>query len=163
MSLLASLAPTLYIQVSAERLHLRNARTGESVSEPPLLALGRDGGKIVAAGAAAEAVARSNPGIEVVRPFGHPRSLVSDYTAGEQLLRHFVHKLKPRSLLAVSPRIVLHLMGEPAGGFTQVERRAFREMALSTGASEVVLWEGRPLTDQDLLSGTFPPSGRVLS
>jgi rod shape-determining protein MreB len=51
----------------------------------------------------------------------------------------------------LTPRVVIHPLGNPAGGFTQIERRAFREMALGAGASIVHVWTGRPLTDQELL------------
>ena len=66
-------------------------------------------------------------------------------------------------MLAVSPRVVMHPLGDPAGGFTQVEIRAFHEMALGAGASDVRVWQGRALTDQELLSRTFPADGQVLS
>jgi len=57
----------------------------------------------------------------------------------------------------------MHPMGDPAGGFTQVEIRALHEMALGAGASQVKVWQGRPLTDQELMSRQFPSDGRVLS
>jgi rod shape-determining protein MreB len=57
----------------------------------------------------------------------------------------------------------MHLLGNPAGGFTQVEIRAFHEMAIGAGAGEVKVWQGRALTDQELLSGTFPADGKLLS
>ncbi len=61
--LLSSLVPTVYIQLSPERITLRNAKTGETLSEVPRIA--------VATGA------------DAINPFAHPRSLVSDFTAGE--------------------------------------------------------------------------------
>ena len=57
----------------------------------------------------------------------------------------------------------LHPQGDPAGGFTQVEIRAFHEMALGAGASEAVVWQGRSLTDQELLARDFPSGGQRLS
>ena len=45
----------------------------------------------------------------------------------------------------------MHPLGTPAGGFTQIERRALRELALGAGASTVFLKEGEPLTDEELL------------
>ena len=78
-----------------------------------------------------------------MNPFAHSRSLVSDFTVAEQLIKVFVRRLLGRHLLTPSPRIVIHLLGDPESGFTQVERRAFREMALGAGASSVVVWSGR--------------------
>ncbi len=71
--------------------------------------------------------------------------------------------MQGRSLLAIAPRIVLHPQGSPAGGFTQIEVRALHEMALGAGASRVVVWQGRALTDQELLAREFPANGQVLS
>jgi len=94
----------------------------------------------------------------VVNPFAHPRTLVSDFTVAEQLLKYqLLRVLKPR-FWRPSPCVVMHPMGKADGGYTQVERRAFREMALGAGASQVFLWIGRPLTDAELLARK-PPSG----
>ena len=101
----------------------------------------------------------SDPSVEIVNPFGHPRSLVSDFTVGEQLLKAVFRRVNGSSLLSVAPRVVMHPLGDPAG----VEVRAFHEMALAAGASEVKVWQGRSPNDQELLSGTFLSEGKVLS
>lgn len=155
----SSLQPIVYVQVSPERLTLRNLKTGVSISEVPELAISaRPKPKILAVGPQAR-VAAASERAEVVNPFAHPRSLVSDFTVAEQLLKHQLRRVSANSLLSVSPCVVIHPLGSPAGGFTQVERRAFREMALGAGASEVHVWTGRPLTDQEVLSRKPPSSG----
>lgn len=163
--LLWRLAPIVYVQLSPQRLAVRNARTGQAISEPPEVAIAHGKpARMVAAGAQARAAALTTSGeMEVVNPFAHPRSLVSDFTVGEQLLRVFMRRLLPRSWLRPAPIVVMHPLGEPEGGFTQVEIRAFRELALGMGASQAIVWEGAPLTDQELLAGRFPATGRVLS
>ena len=102
-----------------------------------------------------------NPSVKIINPFAHPRTLVSDFTVAEQLLKIMVSRLLGSSLFAVSPKVILHPLGDPAGGFTQVELRAFREMAHGAGASQVVVWTGRVLTDQEILSGVYPKEGSV--
>lgn len=160
--MLSAFLPLIYIQVSPDRLSIRDVKTGQAISEIPEVAIARKP-KATIVGVGAEARAHnSEASVEIVNPFSHPRSLVSDFTVGEQLLKEFVRRLRGRSLFALSPKIVLHPQGNPAGGFTQVEVRAFREMALGVGASQVVVWQGRGLTDQELLSGKFPPDGQVL-
>ncbi len=141
--LLSRLVPTVYVQLSPERITLRNAKTGQTLSEVPRIA--------VEAGAAA------------INPFAHPRSLVSDFTAGETLLKALLRKLLPGSLFTASPRVVLHPLGDPAGGFTQIEVRALQEMARGAGASEVIVWQGRNLTDQELRDREFPSDGKQLT
>lgn len=160
--MLSAFKPTIYIQVSPERLTVRNAKTGETISELPEVAIAQ-GAKPKIVGVGAEARSRQSLSVEVVNPFAHPRSLVSDFTVGEQLLKAFLRRLRTNSIFAPAPRVVLHPQGDPAGGFTQIEIRAFHEMALGAGASEAVVWQGRSLTDQELLARDFPSGGQRLS
>src|SRR4051812_10058851 len=126
--------PVLYVQVSPKLLTARNVRNQNSISEIPEVAIDQ-GPKahIVAVGAEAKKW-KGKPNMLVVNPFSHPRSMVSDFTVAEQLLKAFVRKALGSSLVQLSPKMVIHPLGEPAGGFTQVEYRAFREMAISAGA-----------------------------
>jgi rod shape-determining protein MreB len=161
--MLSAFKPIMYVQVSPERLVVRNAKTGQSIAEPPEVAIAYGSkAKIVGVGSGAR-MHQSTASVKVVNPFGHPRSLVSDFTIGEQLLKAFLRRMQGRSVFAVAPKVVLHPQGNPAGGFTQVELRAFHEMALGAGASEVVVWRGRNLTDEELVSGRFPSEGQLLS
>lgn len=151
--MLSALSPLLYVKVAPDRLTVRNVRTGAEISEVPEIAIGKAGKKavILAAGAQARA-AVSTQSAELVNPFNHPRTLLGDFTVGEQLLKAFIRRLNGKSWLALAPRVVIHPLGSPAGGFTQVERRAFHEMALGAGASQVVVWVGRELSDQEVQS-----------
>lgn len=153
----------LYVQVSPETLTIRNPKTGDSISEPAELAItSGPKPKMVAAGAAARTAAL-DPTITLVRPFAHPRSLMSDFTAAHQLLKDFFRRMPKQSIFQASPMVVIHLQGEPAGGFTQLEFRAFRELVLGAGAARAKVWQGPNLTDQELLSDSFPATGTVSS
>lgn len=151
--MLSALSPLLYVKVAPDRLTVRNVKTGAEISEVPEVAIGKAGKKavVLAVGAAARTAA-STQSAELVNPFNHPRTLLGDFTVGEQLLKAFVRRLNGKSWLALAPRVVMHPLGSPAGGFTQVERRAFHEMALGAGASQVVVWVGRELSDQEVQS-----------
>jgi rod shape-determining protein MreB len=154
---------TFYVQVSPERLSIRNPKTGDSVSEAAEVAISSGSKpKIVGVGTAARAAAL-DPSVKLVRPFAHPRSLVSDFTVADLLLKEFMRRMPGQSFFKVAPMVVIHPQGEPEGGFTQVEIRAFHELALGAGASMVKVWQGRDLIDQELLSGSFPPNGKILS
>jgi rod shape-determining protein MreB len=161
MNLLSLFSPLLYVQISPERLRVRDVKAGAEIVEPPRLAI-EHGAKPRIVGVGSEAAMSTAGSVEVVNPFAHPRSLVSDFTVAEQLLKAFIRRLRPNSLVRMAPRVVMHPLGSPEGGFTQVEIRAFHEMALGAGASQVVVREGRPLTDQELLAGDFSAGGRVL-
>jgi rod shape-determining protein MreB len=160
------IAPLLiYVQISPERLLVRDPKRGVVFDEPPEIALERrPKAKANIAGIGAAARARAGqPMVDIVNPFAHPRSLVSDFTVGEQLLKAAVQRLAGKwTALAgffLSPRIVIHPLGDPAGGFTQVELRAFREMALGAGAGQVRICLGPPLTDQAVLSAAIRSGG----
>lgn len=144
----------LYVRLSPQRLTLRDARSGQELSEPPELALEADGkgGKRVAACGAAAAALRGRGGIEVVNPFGHPRSLFSDFTCADQVFRSFVRRLHPGGALRPAPMMVLQPEGPDEGGYTQVELRVLRELALGAGADRCGIWLGRNLSDAELLS-----------
>lgn len=157
----AAFQPTLYVQISPERLSVKNVKTGETIAEVPEVALSASPKpKLLGVGAQAR-VAAAGGAAKIVNPFAHPRSLVSDFTVAEQLLKAFFRRLQGSSLFAVSPVVVMHPLGHPNGGFTQVEKRAFHEMALGAGAAQVILWQGRNLTDPEILSRQFPAGGVV--
>jgi rod shape-determining protein MreB len=164
MSFLSSLLGlTLYIQISPERVTVRNPGTGEQVAEIPELAVtDQPKFRIVGLGHEARSMA-TQPNVRVVNPFAHPRSLVSDFTAAEQLVKALIAKILAHGLFSVAPRVVLHPLGDPEGGFTQVEIRALQEMALGAGARSVKVWQGRPLTDQEILSDRLPVTGKILN
>lgn len=144
--------PIIYVQISPERLTLRNVRTGEFISEVPEVAIAYDN-KVRIVGVGSEAnLHRSNPSVKIVNPFAHPRTLLSDFTVAEQLLKIFLRRMHGTSIFSILPKVVIHPLGEPEGGFTQIERRAFRELGFGAGASQVELREGRTLTDQEILS-----------
>ena len=56
------------------------------------------------------------------------------------------------SVLPKLVRIVIHPMELVEGGFTQVEERVLRELAIGSGASKVVVWVGEALSDEAVLS-----------
>ena len=91
-----SLMPLLYVRISPERLVVTNVKSGESLSEVPELAIAGDQKRVVAAGSAARSAAIQS-GAVVVNPFAHPRSLVSDFTSAEQVLKLFVRRLFGRA------------------------------------------------------------------
>ena len=155
--------PYLYVQLSPDRLKLRDVRSGRSFDQPAVLAIARSGPRrIVALGDQALACGAAEP-VELVWPFAHPRSLVGDCVVGEQLLKAAIQTLLRGRWLAMAPRLLLHPLGDPAGGLTQVEQRALHELGRGAGAARVTLWQGPPLTDEQVLSGRYPPSGKVLA
>ncbi|MDP2015617.1 rod shape-determining protein [Hydrogenophaga sp.] len=150
------LRPTLYIQISPECVTVKNVKSGISIAEVPEMAINTgDKPTILAVGSLARLAAAAQ-GAQVINPFAHPRTMVSDFTTAELLLKSLVRQVMGRSPLMFAPTVVIHPLGSPAGGFTQVEYRAFREMALGAGGSQAFVWTGRVLTDAEVSSRSFP-------
>ena len=151
--MLSFFQPRIYIQISPHLLTLKNLKSGLEISEVAELALSLPPKPkaILGAGAQARVAAASEPA-QLIQPFAHPRSMVSDFASAEALIRVQLQRALGKGWLRVAPSVVIHPLGNPDGGFTQVELRAFREMALGAGASTVRVWTGRPLADHELLS-----------
>jgi rod shape-determining protein MreB len=151
VSLLGFMQPVVYARLEPELLSLRDVRSGNMVSEPPLAALSPDAKrKILAVGEAARLQAG-----EVVNPFRHPRMLVADFALAQAVLKGFMRKLFAGRWLAPAPLLVLHPRVNPEGGFTQIELAALRELGVGAGAYKVIVWQGRDLADDELLARNF--------
>jgi rod shape-determining protein MreB len=160
--MLGLLRSTVYIKLDPDQVVVRHVESGRTLMEPPVVAVAKDGRqRVLGVGSAAAAAAAAQPAM-LVNPFKHPRTLISDFTVAEALLKALLRKLFAGSLFAPSPLAILHPRTEPAGGFTQIEIRALRELAMGAGASKVILWTGRELTDEEARSRTFPSEGKVL-
>jgi rod shape-determining protein MreB and related proteins len=161
--ILGFLQSTVYVQLHPERLTVRHVQSGRSVSGPPIAAVSKGPKReLVAVGEAALTPPPGQP-VELVNPFKHPRTLLADFTLGEQVLKAFMNKLfEGSNLFRRSPLVVLHPRIDPEGGFTQIELRALHELALGSGASKVILWKGRELSDEELREQKFSSGGEIL-
>ena len=158
--MLSFFSPLVYIQISPNLLTLKNLKTGLEISEVAEIALYLPPKPKVILGAGAQArLASASEPAQLIQPFAHPRSLVSDFASAEALIRIQLQRVLGKGWLRVAPSVVMHPLGNPDGGFTQVELRAFREMALGAGASTARVWTGRPLANHELLSDQAALSG----
>ena len=114
---------------------------GIVLDEPSVVAIRQEGGPhakktIQAVGREAKQMLGKTPGnIVAIRPMKD--GVIADFTVTEQMLKQFIKKVHDNKLFSPSPRIIICV---PCGS-TQVERRAIREAAMSTGAREVFLIE----------------------
>lgn len=136
------LTPLLYVRLWADRIVIEDARGASLIDEVPHIAVSANGKDVLAVGARARDAAIASGG-RCANPFEHPRTLIADFTLAQSVLGHFVRQAQGGGWFFRSPRILLHPQGDPVGGFTQVEWRAFRELAISAGARQVYLWSGR--------------------
>ena len=106
---------------------------GIVVNEPSLVAVNRDGTRILAIGRQAqEMVGRTPDAIQVVRPMRE--GVIADFVVTEGMLHHFIGKVQGRQRL-FKPEIMICV----PSGVTSVERRAVTEAAISAGARQAWL------------------------
>ena len=143
---------TIYIRLKADEIHLLQVESGNELSLPPEVALDINDGKkfIVAVGNEVKEAKKLKPSIEVLNGFKHPRTLLADFMMAEQVLKHCLRKLKPKSLLPPNPVVIFHPLEKNEGGFTQVEMTAFEELCRQAGARKVFIHEGEILSKQQL-------------
>jgi rod shape-determining protein MreB len=113
---------------------------GEGIvcNEPSVVAIqkgSRGEQRVLAIGAdAKKMLGRTPDSIVAIRPLKD--GVIADFAITEIMLRHFIHKVHKRKLLA-RPIIVVSV----PSGITAVEKRAVRESAEAAGAREVYLIE----------------------
>jgi len=90
--------------------------------------------------------------ISAQKPFTTTRLLVGQFQEAESLLRKAIQEISNGSLFQVSPVIVIHPIEMVEGGLSEVEERALRELAMSSGARSVFVHIGAPLTDSEVAS-----------
>jgi len=136
----------IYIQIWENRIKATNIETGKIYDEKPLLAISlNDKGENVIEAVGNDAHFRTGSNIEVINPFSHERSLISNFEIGEKLLQHIIGLILPKGIFKLSPRVVVHPMEKLEGGLTTVEERAFKELAIGAGAREAIVYQGSEL------------------
>ena len=114
---------------------------GVVLDEPSVVAIRHEGGPngrkvIQAVGRDAKAMLGKVPGnIEAIRPMKD--GVIADFVVTEEMIKHFIRMVHPRSILKPSPNIIVCV---PCGS-TQVEKRAIRDAAKNAGANDVFLIE----------------------
>ncbi|HEV2217506.1 MAG TPA: rod shape-determining protein [Candidatus Dormibacteraeota bacterium] len=106
---------------------------GIVVNEPSLVAVNRDGTRMLAVGRQAqEMIGRTPDGISVVRPMRE--GVIADFAVAEGMLHHFIGKVQGRQRL-FKPEVMICV----PSGVTSVERRAVTAAAISAGARQAWL------------------------
>lgn len=106
---------------------------GIVVNEPSLVAVNREGTRILAVGSEAhEMVGRTPEAIQVVKPVRE--GVISDFVVTEGMLNYFIGKVQGRQRL-FKPEVMICV----PSGVTTVERRAVTEAAISAGARQAWL------------------------
>ena len=107
---------------------------GIVLSEPSVVAIDSNSGKVHAVGADAKRmIGRTPASISATRPLRH--GVIADFEVTEEMLRYFIRKAQETRF--AHPRVVMCV----PSGVTDVEKRAVEEACLSAGARQVQLIE----------------------
>ncbi|MGR5060803.1 rod shape-determining protein [Vibrio rotiferianus] len=141
----------LLVELSESKIVIRTIGNGPKLEYEPYLAVETAGKIRVMKGVGSEAKLQSGTGVKVINPFAHPRSFVADFYVAEKLIQHGVREIHKSKIFKPAPRIIMHQLEKTEGGLTNVEERVLRELALGSGAREVVIYVGERL-DSDRIT-----------
>lgn len=85
------------------------------------------------------------------KPFTTNRLLVGEFMAAEALLKNAIEKTYKTTWLSPSPIVIIQPMIMTEGGLSEVEERTLREVAIGSGARQVVVWVGKELSNEEVL------------
>lgn len=151
--------PLVYLQISPDSVCMRHIHKDLTLHEPAEILLGSDH-KLIAFGYQARAQAPNCPDASLVRPFVHSRMLIPEFEPAEILLRACKQQLCGKFFSLA--HCVVHPLGEPEGGYTDLEKRLCRELAVQIGFRDAYVWCGPALSDQQILSAKLLPEGEIL-
>ena len=109
---------------------------GIILTEPSVVAIHADTGKVLAVGEEAKNMIGRTPGnIIAIRPM--KGGVIADFDVTQSMIRHFINKALGQKSSFFKPRVVISI----PTGCTTVEERAVREAAVQAGAKEAYLLE----------------------
>ena len=143
-----------YLRFTADRLAVRFVGSGREYGDIPEVALD-DRGRIVAIGSGARVAFRdSERAVSLQTPFAD--SGIVDVDLAAIIVQRFaaevgLSRIRFNTLAAsVGPSMIIHPMGEWADDLTDRDAAALREVGKRAGASEVRLWTGSALSDDQI-------------
>ena len=108
---------------------------GIVLSEPSVVAMDKDTGKVLAIGEKAHEMLRRTPGsVIAVKPLKY--GVIADFDKTEIMLDYFIKKIKGKTIFS-KPRILICC----PSNITQVEKNAIKEVAERSGAKKVYVEE----------------------
>ncbi len=112
---------TLYIRVHKNRFFIRHIENGSEVSRT------------------------------CANKFSTDDAIISDYQLAEQCLSESLEELLGSALRFLSMRAVIHQTDTTKNGLSFDDERMLEALALKVGIDYVVVWDGHPLSDDDVL------------
>ena len=141
----------LYVQIWEGRLKVTNLMNNKVFDQAPNIAIKTDakGNKKITAYGDDALVILEEDTISF-NPFSHPRMLLADVIAAQELLKLVFKQTKSSSIFA--PIVIMHPMEKVEGDLTYIERHGFKSLGKNSGAKEVFTYVG-DVVSGDILKG----------
>lgn len=141
----------LYIQIWENRIKISCIGSSCVYDDVPLVAIQTNASGVdIIAGIGRSCSEFDSNQYQIINPFSHPRTLLSDFYVAEKLLQHAVREIHNSRQLKPAPRVIFHPMEKIEGGITNVEYRAYQELCAGAGARKTVIHVGAELQVQGL-------------
>lgn len=135
-SLLSLLGQDIAIDLGTANSLVYVRGRGIVIQEPSVVAINQKTGRVLAIGEEAKKMVGKTPGhIVATRPL--VKGVISDFEVTEQMLKHFIQKVRRRGMFSLGPRVIVSI----PFGVTEVEKKAVQDATASAGAREVYLIE----------------------
>ena len=84
--------------------------------------------------------------LDADEPFSHERTLLANFTNADRLMKKGLAQLRT----FLTPVVVVHPLERLEGGLTEIEERAYQELAVGAGAARAIVWTGHELSDAEV-------------
>ena len=138
---------TVYIRFRNEKVYISAFPSLKSHEDLPIIAVIKKGEtfKVSAVGEAVMHLPETDRSV-VYTPFA-PFSVEDDnFELAEKILQHLLQNVISKSLL-LRPKIIMH---PDKSHLSEMEEEAYRELALSAGAREAIVYVGKALENDEL-------------
>ena len=137
----------VYIRFRNEKVYVSSYPVLKSHEDLPIIAVTKKGDsfRVSAVGEAVLHLPESDKSV-VYTPFAPFSVEDGDFELAEKIIRYLLQTVLPKSLL-LRPKIIIH---PDKSYLSEMEEEAYRELALSAGAREVVVYVGKALEVDEL-------------
>ncbi len=141
----------VYIRFTRDKIHFYYHPSGVHYEDEPILAIRKKGTKeiVTAVGKEVQELKPEDTTSVVYAPFKPFEMELSNFKHAEKVIAYLMKKGATFKGSIISPRVIIH----PNKSYvSEIEEDAYRELALSAGAREVVVYVGDELSAHEIES-----------
>ncbi len=138
----------VYIRFWRNKIIFYYHPSGVKYKDEPILAIKKRGKKEIITAVGEEINALAPEDTSIIRtPFQPFMTEPENFDLGAKVIRHLMQKGKNSKMALVAPRVIIH---PDKTYISEMEEQAYRELALSAGAREAVVYVGQALHPDEI-------------